>query len=140
MGRGFMRSEEIQSIDTNIILRLVIGDIPSQREKAVSLLLDGHRYFVSDHVISEAVFTMERGSYKIGRERIIDSLLPVLESKCIIYNKELFDEVFPYYVSHPKLSFIDCLLGFEVAKEQREPLWTFDQDFAKQSPTAKLLA
>lgn len=135
-----MRSEEVQSIDTNIVLRLVIGDVPSQRRKAIDLLLDGHRYFVSEHVISEAVFTMERGRYKIGREKIIDSLLPILESKCVVYDKELFDEVFPYYVSHPKLSFIDCLLGFEVAKEQREPLWTFDQDFAKQSPTAKLVA
>ncbi|MBQ3309633.1 PIN domain-containing protein [Candidatus Saccharibacteria bacterium] len=134
-----MRSEDVQSVDTNVILRLVLGDVPSQRKRAINLLLNGHRYFVPEHVISEAVFTMERGQYKIGREKIADSLCSILDNKCIVYDKELFNEVFPYYVSHPRLSFVDCLLGFEVAKTQREPLWTFDQDFAKQSPTAKLV-
>lgn len=135
-----MQTKEIQSIDTNVLLRLTLGDVPAQRKRAVDLLLDGHLYYVSDLAITEAIFTMERGFYKIPRDKAADDLLSVLSNSCIIYNNELFDEVFPYYLRHPKLSFNDCVLSFEAARAEREPLWTFDQDLAKQSPVAKLVS
>ena len=134
-----MATNEIQAVDTNILLRAVIDDVPEQRKRIFRLLLDGHDYYVSAHVITEAVFTMERGKYKLSRERIVSELSLLFSNDCFVYDEELFDRVFPYYIRHPALSFADCLLSFEIKRKQCEPLWTFDKDFTKQSLVAKLV-
>lgn len=131
--------KDLQSIDTNIILSIILNDEPSQKPKTKALLLNGAEYFVPTLAITEAVFILER-SRKMSREMVVESLKLLLDNTFVHYDNHLLDEVFPFYLQHPKLSFNDCVLSFETAKEQREPLWTFDQDFAKQSPTAKLLA
>ena len=130
---------DTQAIDTNILLRLAIGDVPEQKKRARELVLSGPTFHISTLAVTEAVFTMERNSsYEFSRERIASILETLLSSPCFSYDKALLDEVFPLYVNHPKLSFNDCVLSFETAKFGHEPIWTFDKKFATQSPVAKL--
>lgn len=128
-----------ESLDTNIILRLIMRDIPSQCKKIQDLFMrQGYVYDVADLAITEAVYVMQ-SNYGLSREKIVDGIQRLLLFPGINYNVALFDQVLPMYLRCSQLSFNDCCLAGYAALNQAEPLWTFDQTLAKQSGTAKLL-
>lgn len=128
-----------ESLDTNTILRLMLGDIPEQREKVRILMRrPGIKYHISDLTITEAVYVLQ--GLKKSRVDIVNLLEQLFKSLSINANFNLFSQVFPMYLEHPNLSFNDCCLAAYAALNEAEPLWTFDQALAQQSPTAKLLA
>ena len=126
-----------ESLDTNVILRLMLADMPEQCLQIQDLLMrQGRMYSVADLAVTEAVYVLEANS---TREQIVEMLGSVLTLPNIKYNKTLFDGVFPMYLKHPKLSFNDCCLAVYAELNEAEPLWTFDRALAKQSGTAKLV-
>lgn len=126
-----------ESLDTNIILRMVLRDVPKQCMAIVDMFMRyGHSYDVADLAITEAVYVLQK---TYARKDVVDMLKAALTLPEIKYNSNLFDQVFPMYLEHPKLSFNDCCLAAYAALNEAEPLWTFDQALAKQSPTAKML-
>lgn len=129
-----------ESLDTNIILRLILNDIPKQCRKIQDLLMRQHIvYDVADLAIAEVVYVL-KGDYGLSREQIVDGIHKLLSFPGVNYNQNLFEQVFPMYLEHPQLSFNDCCLAGYAALNEAEPLWTFDKVLAKESPTAKLLA
>ena len=135
-----MASKLRESLDTNIILRFILGDVPEQCLKIQDLLMRQNvMYDVADLVITEAVYVMQ-STYGLSREKIVDGLQKLLWFPEINYNRNLFDQVFPMYLEHPKLSFNDCCLVVYANLNEAEPLWTFDQKLARQMPGAKMLA
>lgn len=134
-----MASKLRESLDTNIILRFILGDVPEQCLKIQDLLMRQNvMYDVADLVITEAVYVMQ-STYGLSREKIVDGLQKLLWFPEINYNRNLFDQVFPMYLEHPKLSFNDCCLVVYANLNEAEPLWTFDQKLARQMPGAKML-
>ena len=128
-----------ESLDTNVILRLMLQDVPEQCVKIQDLFMrQGYVYDVADLAITEAVYVMQ-GQYGLSREKIVDGIRRLLEFPGISYSQMLFERVFPMYLAYPKLSFNDCCLAGYAALNEAEPLWTFDKDLAKESGTAKLL-
>lgn len=128
-----------ESLDTNIILRLALRDVPEQCSKIQDLFMRQNVvYNVADLAVTEAVYVMQKRGGR--REQIVEALSVVLNEFGLQYNKALFDRVFPIYLAYPKLSFNDCCLAVYATLNQAEPLWTFDKDLAKESGTAKLLA
>lgn len=128
-----------ESLDTNIIVRLILKDIPKQGLKIQDLMMrHGVVYDVTDLAVTEAVYVMQKQEYV--RQQIVDILETILNDFGLRYNKALFDRVFPMYLACPKLSFNDCCLAGYAALNESEPLWTFDRELAKQSGVAKLLA
>ncbi len=126
-----------ESLDTNIILRMVLRDVPKQCMAIVDMFMRyGHSYDVADLAITEAVYVLQK---TYARKDVVDMLKAALTLPEIKYNSNLFDQVFPMYLEHPKLSFNDCCLAAYAALNEAEPLWTFDQALAKHSPTAKML-
>lgn len=132
-------SNNLDSIDTNILLRIILQDIPKLVNSATNLVFySPNRLYIDDSVISEAVYVLEK--QKKNRKYIVESLSLALENSVFLYDRDLFGQVFPFYLHHSSLSFEDCYLTFKVPRENAAPLWTFDQKFAAQSPTAKALA
>ena len=127
-----------ESLDTNIILRLALRDVPEQCMKIADLFMrQDVIYEVADLAIIEAVYVMQKGGNT--REQIVDMLSVTLNDFELEYNKALFERVFSMYLACPKLSFNDCYLSGYAVLNESEPLWTFDRDLAKQSPTAKMV-
>ena len=128
-----------ESWDTNVILRLILGDNERQCYKIQDLLMRrGVDYHVADLTITEAVYVMQ-SVYGLSREKIADGMQRLLWFPEIKYNRELFKRVFPMYLEYPALSFNDCCLAVYAELNEAEPLWTFDKALAKQSGTAKLV-
>lgn len=133
-----MASKKVESLDTNILLRVLLQDVPEQTERALSLLeREDVTYRVSDAMLSELVFVLTR--MEVDRESIVAALTKIVARPNVKASALMDIELFWDYLRHPKLSFTDCYLALEAAQNQAEPLWTFDQALAKQSETARLL-
>lgn len=128
----------IESLDTNIILRLLLQDIPDQYDRAITLMEHPNvTYHISDFALLEVVFVLT--NLGIDRETIASALLQIISRPNIKANNQIIIDTIYLYIHHPKLSFADCYLSIESGLNNAEPLWTFDQSLAKSSPTAKLL-
>ncbi len=130
-----MASKLRESLDTNIILRFILGDVPEQCLKIQDLLMRQNVMYD----VADLVYVMQ-STYGLSREKIVDGLQKLLWFPEINYNRNLFDQVFPMYLEHPKLSFNDCCLVVYANLNEAEPLWTFDRALVKRVPGAKLLA
>ena len=133
---------KISSLDSNLVIRYIIGDIPDQRKKVASLLnTPGAIYRLEFMAIAEIVYIMEK-LYQCTRAETIDQLNFFLAQYDghISYDHHLTGKVFPFYLSHPKLSFDDCYLAALAELNNSTPLYTFDKKLANQHPAAKLLA
>lgn len=135
-----MAFKACESVDTNILLRLILRDVPAQCLRVQDLFLRrGVTYNVADLAIEEVVYVLQK-SYGWTRNGIVTALQVVFEIAQFNYNRALFDLVFPMWLENPQLSFNDCCLVGYATLNQTEPLWTFDKDLAKISGTAKLVA
>lgn len=127
------------SLDTNAILRLLINDIPQQRE-AVKILLTkaNSQLAIADIAITELVFALDR-HYDFSRQQIKEAVTGLMRLKEINCNRGLFEKALQIYLDHPALSFEDCCLSTYATLNEAEPLWTFDKKLANQAANAKLL-
>lgn len=126
-----------ESLDTNVILRIMLMDVPEQCFAIVDLFMrQNYVYDVSDLAITESVFVMQENC---TREEIVANLRKLFELPGINANFNLFNKVFPVYLKHPKLSFNDCCLAAYAELNQAELLRTFDRKLAKQTKSAELI-
>jgi len=127
------------SLDTNCLLRWLLGDIPEQKALVTALIDSGDSFSVADAALIETVFVLEKLK-KISRETIEKALIAVIGNKAIFCNRELFIEVLSIYTKHPKLSFVDCYLEVLARRTDTAPLLTFDKKLANQLSGAQLLS
>lgn len=118
----------MNSLDTNVVLRYLLNDIPEQtlRSKAV---ITGSSSYVTDVVLTETVFVLERviGMNRLDIVRLIKSFLSLPN---LIYNDYFLDEAIDLFGTNKTLSFVDCYAATE-AKVYRNSLVTFDKQLAK---------
>ena len=126
------------SLDTNCILRWLLGDVPEQTAIISELLNSEESFAVADAVFIETVFVLEKIK-KISRDTIEKAIMAVIGKDNISCSKELFTEILPVYVKYPKLSIVDCYLEALARRTQNVPLLTFDQKLANQLSGTKLL-
>lgn len=127
------------SLDANVLLRLLLNDVPRQNTAATKLLQDADGQFaVADTAIIEIVFVLER-HYEFSREQIaeaVEGLMSIPEINC---NQGLFVAALPLFTKHSALSFEDCCLAKYAELNDAKPLWTFDQKLTNQVASAKLV-
>jgi predicted nucleic acid-binding protein len=119
-------------LDTNVLLRHLIHDDPKQSTRATDFL---HRIEqgeiqarISELVIFESVFTLERG-YRQLKTRIREILLPLISMRGIIIpNKQRWKRVFNFYVDL-NLPFADAYHVVVMEELKLTEIATFDTDF-----------
>lgn len=134
-----MASKICESLDTNIILRLILRDVPVQCVMIQDLFMrHGYVYNIADLVIEEVAYVLQK-SYGWTRDGIVAALKDVFDIVPLNYNRALFERVFPMYVDHPKLSFNDCCLAVYADLNGANPLWTFDRALAEEVKGVELV-
>lgn len=125
------------SLDANVLLRVILGDIPEQRAQAIQLLNTGE-FMVADTAVIEAFFVLGRnyGMTRKSATRVVGEFLGQSNIHC---NYTLLTKTFPLYVAHPALSFEDCYLAAHAEHSKALPLYTFDQKLAHQLEGAALV-
>jgi len=128
-----------ESLDTNVLLRLMLADVPAQSEVARKLVESrAVRYFVSDVAIAEFAHVLVR-HYKFSRTQVTEVIKGLLSLDAIDCNRELILETLQHFAKYRALSFEDCYLAASAEYMNTPPLWTFDKDLAAKVPSAKLL-
>lgn len=132
-----MASKTHESLDTNIILRVILKDVPKQCLRVQDLLMRmGIIYDVEDLAVTEAVYVLQ--GQGLSRAQIVDGLQKLFKLPSLNINLNLFNLALPMYLENPRLSFNDCCLATHAMLNEAEPLWTFDKALAKVSSTAQL--
>lgn len=125
----------LTSLDANIVLRLILNDVPEQSDRAAEYV-DTSRCYLTDVVISECVFVLEK-VYKLDKRFIKDAMEAFFDLVNVSFNETLIEETFNIYLSQKGLSFAD---GYSIAEARLKgnELLTFDRAIIKKcSPTAK---
>ena len=118
------------SLDTNALLRLLLGDVPAQTRAVESLLTKESVFEVADAALIEMIFVLEK-IYKMERPLVMENVLAITRHKQFLCNKKMFEQCLPLYVAHKSLSIIDCALVTYARLQNATPLITFDKDIVK---------
>jgi len=127
------------SLDANVLLRLLLNDIPDQH-KAVEMLFRkaSGQFAVADTAVIEVAFVLER-HYAFDRAAIADAVEGLMSLTEINCNRVLFERAMPLFIKNVSLSFEDCCLAIYAELNSAKPLWTFDRKLANQAPSTKLV-
>lgn len=138
---GLIRVKEgVEHIDTNIIVRLIANDDSKNYKKARKLISQKNKTFVfEDAAMMEVVYVLSGEYYKYSREEVATGINFVSSFENIYFNKGLIEDTLNLYVSHPKLSFVDCYLAAATNLSGEAPLWTLDHKLATQCSVAREL-
>jgi uncharacterized protein len=134
-----MEKNKPSSLDTNVLLRFVLGDVPAQSLLVEELLQKTGTLHVADIALIEMVFVLET-VYGFTRADVVTSITTIIRHPKINSNRKLFELALPSYVQYPKLSIVDCALQHYAALNGTTPLFTFDKALAQAYPdTVSLL-
>lgn len=132
--------ENIEHIDTNIVVRLITGDNPKQYKKAKKLVCKKNKTFIfEDSAMMEVVYVLSGKIYNYPRNKIAEGIKLISRFESIYYNKGLIEDSLNLYVANPSLSYVDCYLAAVTNLSGEKPLWTFDHKLAIKCPVAKEL-
>jgi len=118
----------VNSLDTNVVLRYLLDDIPEQTLKSKTIITSSDCY-VTDVVVTETIFVLER---VVGMDRsdIVKLVEKLLSLPNLIYNDYFLDQVIDLYGIKQTLSFVDCYAAVE-SKIYKNSLVTFDKQLIK---------
>ena len=119
-------------LDTNVVLRHLLGDHPEQSPRATAYLRrveqGDFQVHTADTVIFEVVFTLQR-QYEQPKARIREAVLPLIELPGVILpGKRRFRRVFDLYVDL-NLSFADAYHAVLMQHSKLAEIVTFDRGF-----------
>ena len=122
-------------LDTNVILRHVLGDNADHSPRATALFRRIERgelaVRLADTVVFETVFTLEK-VYRIPRNAIRDAVQLILDLPGVILpGKTAYDPVFDLYVSRGALSFADCFHVVLAQRLQLSGIISFDREIGR---------
>ena len=125
------------ALDTNVLLRLVVPDLPTHHERARRLLArPGAKYLVSDYAFVELVFALDR-HYGLTRDQIATVVQTIISLDNISCQTDQLASAVQFWKTHPKLSFEDCLMAEHAETNGALPLWTFDRKLARHHLAAE---
>jgi predicted nucleic acid-binding protein len=121
-------------LDTNILLRHLLQDIPSQSARSsayLSRIERGElRVHISDFVVFETVFLLER-TYEQPRDKVRDVVLGFLHLPGVLLSgKRRFGRVFDLYVGL-KISFAEAYHVVLMEQLKTTQIVSYDRDFDK---------
>lgn len=126
------------SLDTNILLRWLLNDVPSSSARAEELIASGVQLHVEDAAIIEVVYVLE-SVMRTGRQTIRNAIRLIVSTGNLDLNRRLWGELADVYVEHPKLSVVDIYLSRRAREADATPLLTLDRRLATQLDEAELL-
>jgi len=116
-------------VDTNIILRYLLNDIPEQ-SKIARLELKSGNVKILTQVVAEVIYVLSK-IYKINRKEISENLLKIFSlDGVIIENEEIVVFAITEY-GNSKLDFVDELL-YANSKIRGTMVKTFDIDLQEK--------
>lgn len=120
------------SLDSNVLIRLLVDDVSHQVEQAKDLVQSGD-FKVQGAAVIEVMFVLER-NYNMKRKVLVESIYRLMQHPNLRFDIELFaHDLFTLFIDNSKLSPEDCYLVAKAQHNKALPLWTFDKELVKKS-------
>ncbi len=120
-------------VDTNVLLRFLLNDIPEQKEACEKLLTKAKHHVIKFHVVQASIFEIDfilRKYYLYEISVVIEQLKPLVATKYIdIESRAIFNNALMLYEKE-SVSLVDCFLVAKAKLEEAE-LFTFDQQLLR---------
>lgn len=130
------------SLDTNILVRLLVQDDPRQtaavRQLLAQSIQNAETLFVPVTVSLELEWVL-RARYGFAKADIVHALSTLLRAVELSFESEPALEMALLYYEQSSSDYADCLHVALAELAQAQPLWTFDKA-ATKTPGARLLA
>ncbi len=128
-------------LDTNIVLRHLLQDVPEQSPRCTAYLARIERgelkVRTADTVVFEVVFTLQR-AYKQPKAAIAAAVLPLIELPGIVLpNKRRYRRVFELYVQH-NIAFADAYHAVLMHSLKLTEILTYDREFDRISTLVRV--
>ena len=121
------------SIDTNVIVRYLVGDDAEQAE-AARALLDGltpdDPGFICREVVIEIAWVLER-SYRFTRARVAEALMDLTASDSLVVENPDDVAAAAYLYRQGGVGFSDLMVLSAAERAGAAPLYTFDRRLAR---------
>ena len=124
--------QKVYLIDTNVVLRYLLGDHPEFSPKAEAFILDVSKGVkkaeIPDVVIVECVYVMEK-FYEIPKTEIVEKLSGILNFSGIVNpdRSEILEALLKYENSN--IDIVDCILA--ACSSPEKVVISFDKDMKK---------
>jgi predicted nucleic-acid-binding protein len=124
------------AVDTNVLVRLIIGDNPGQTAVADQFIENSA--WVPVVAVAEATWVL-RAVYKQSHAEIAAAVDLLLAHKdLVLQDSEVVAAALELYKSRPALGFSDCMMLHVARKVGHLPLGTFDRALGRVEGTKKL--
>jgi len=117
------------SLDTNVVLRFLLDDVPEQTQKATNVI-EKNKVYVTDVVAIEVIYVLEK-VILLSRQDISKLVTGFLGFANVVHNPYFLLDAIQLYVQHPSLSIVDCYAACE-AKAYNNQLVSFDKRLVSQ--------
>jgi len=121
--------ETMLSLDTNVVLRFLLDDVPEQTRKATKAIKN-NKVYVTDVVVVEVIYVLEK-VILLPRKDIYKLVGDFLGFANVVHNPYFLLDAIQLYEHHPSLSIVDCYASTE-AKAYKNQLVTFNKKLANQ--------
>lgn len=126
----------MRAVDTNILVRLMVGDDERQLAQAEAFVRDGA--WVPQLALAEAIWVLT-SVYARQQEAVADAIEMLLSHEHLaIQDAEVVAAAVAQFRRSPKVGFSDCLMLEIARKAGHLPLGTFDRDLSKLEGAAPL--
>jgi predicted nucleic-acid-binding protein len=126
----------MRAVDTNVIVRLVLGDDPRQVEAAEAFVAKGA--WVSHVAIVETVWVLDT-VYGLSAKQLANAVDMLLRQQNLSFqDSDAVAAALDHFRKRPSLGFSDCMIVEAARKAGHIPIGTFDRDMAKLPDTARL--
>lgn len=126
----------MRAVDTNVLVRLMVGDDKRQLARAEAFVRDGA--WVPQLALAEAIWVLT-SLYGRHQEAVADAIEMLLSHEHLaIQDAEVVAAAVMQFRRSPKIGFSDCLMLEIARKAGHLPLGTFDRDLGKLEGAAPL--
>lgn len=115
------------TVDTNVLIRAVVGDDERQSRVAIELLREAEVIVIPLLVLAEFVWVLKR-LYGFGPTDILDALRGIASAQNVIMDRPAFEAGLAHFEAGG--DFADGVIAFEGMKLGAEIFATFDQTAA----------
>ena len=123
----------MSALDTNVMIRYLVGDVPEQAEAARELI-DGltpdEPGFICREVVLEVAWVLER-SYRFTRNQVAEALMDLTASDSLIVENSDDVAAAAYRYRQGGVEFSDLMILKAAERANAAPLHTFDQRLAR---------
>lgn len=119
----------MRAVDSNVLVRLIVGDDPVQVAAAERFIAAGA--WVSTLVLADASWQLRR-FYELSAKELGDAIEMLLSHRKLeVQDPEIVATALELFRARPALGFFDCLILASARTSEHLPLGTFDRKLGR---------